>query len=48
MFVIVELGSGQWTNALISTIDLAGTAIRPHMTAQYLRQFKIYLVFAIS
>ena len=48
MFVIVELGSSQWTNALTSALDLARTAIRPHTRPQYLRQFKLYLAFVIS
>ena len=32
----------------VSFLTLAGTAIRPHTRAQYLRQFKLYLAFVIS
>ena len=47
MFVIVGVGY-QWSNSLKSALTLAGTAIRSHTRAQYLRQFKLYLAFVIS
>ena len=48
MFVIVELDPYKLPDPLTPALNLAGTDIRPHMRAQYLRQFKLYLAFVIS